>query len=211
MKKVQLLILIASLSVLMFACSNNQSIKGLEQEEKMETIVIQGNFIEYATENLLFDNAELVVIAKADKNFRDREHVIKYTTSTSSDLPSAIADFYTKTSITITKVLKQPETSSISKSEIITIIEPVSILDNGKKITTEDYMEIEDGKNYILYLKKNTYGDYSIINMNNGRFNLENVDKIGDEHDQEKHKRMKNAVEKRFEKEIKEINITSTK
>jgi hypothetical protein len=220
MKRVQLLLLTASLSLLLFACSNDQSGESSGQEEKIETIITHGNFIEYDKENQLFDDAELVVIAKTDKNFIDREHVVKYVLSVGSeaDLPPAIEDFYTRTPITITKVLKQPESSSIAKSDNITIIEPVSLLedDNGlKKLSIEHYLEIEEGKNYILYLKKNTYGEYSVINMNNGRFNLEAVDKIkslsehGPGNNQEKHEKMKKAVEKRFEKEIKEINITS--
>lgn len=217
MKRVQLLILTASFSLLLFACSTNQ---GSGQEEKIETIVTHGNFIEYDKEDLLFEAAELVVIAKADKSFIDREHVVDYVASTAEEahLPEAIEDFHTKTSITITKVLKQPSSSSIAKNDNIKIIEPVTLLDEGnglKKLSIENYLEIEEGKNYILYLKKNTYGEYSVINMNNGRFNLEAVDKTislsehGTDHDQEKHEEMKKAVEKRFEKEIKEINITS--
>lgn len=219
MKRVQLLILIASISLFLFACSNNQSVESSGEDAKIETIVAHGNFIEYDEESLLFDGAELVVIAKPDKNFIDREHVVNYVSSSDSeaDLPPAIEDLYTRTSITIAEVLKQPESSSIAKNDNLTIIEPVALLEDDKglkKISTENYLEIEKGKNYILYLKKNTYGEYSVINMNNGRFNLEAVEKIensyehGHENDQEKHQKMKNAVEKRFEKEIKENTIT---
>lgn len=221
MKKIKLLLFSASLSLILLACSSEnhteKSSINSEQNNGIETIVTHGNFIEYDNESELFGDAELIVVAKTNKNFMEREHVIEYASNNDdieADLPQAVSDFHTKTPIDIIKVLKQPQSFSIPKDNKITIIEPVALLeDNGlKKLSVENYLEMEEGKHYILYLKKNTYGEYSVINMNNGRFNLEGSDKIvnlsehGHENDKQKHEKMKQSVKNRFKEQINKTN-----
>lgn len=185
-------------------------------ENDIETIVTHGSYMKYNEESELYKGAELVVIAHTSKKFQDRKHVVKYVqhTKEDKDLPPAIEDFYTETPIKIMKVLKQPSDGKITKNETINIIEPITLLkdENGvKKLSTENYVEMQQGKPYILYLKKNTYGQYSIINMNNGKFNLEGTDEIvnlaehGHDNDKTEHQEMKAAVEKKFKKEIKDL------
>ncbi|MFT9819896.1 hypothetical protein [Lysinibacillus sp. NPDC056185] len=214
MKKSQFLT-IASFSLLLFACGNDQVAEKPKKNEEIETVVTHGSYIAYDAESQLFNDAELVVMAKTDKKFEDREHVVKYISSNNESdagLPPVIEDFYTKTPITISKLLKQDESSSITENDNLTIIEPISY-DEQKKLSIENYAELTDGEMYILYLKKNTFGEYSIINMNNGRFNLESNDKIqsisehGHEIDKEKHEEMKSDVVKRFANEMEEIGI----
>lgn len=185
-------------------------------ESDIETIVAHGSYLKYDEEPALYEAAELVVVAHTVKNFKDRNHVVKYVEQTEEDkgLPVAIEDFYTETPINIMKVLKQPSDSTIAKNESINIIEPISLLEdeNGvKKLSTENYVELQKGKPYILYLKKNTYGQYSVINMNNGKFSLEGTDEVvnlaehGHDFDKTEHQEMKAVVEKKFGKEIKEV------
>lgn len=195
---------------------SNSEEKSLEKENDIETIVIEANYMTYNKESDLYESAELVVVAHTVKDFNDRTHVVKYTENTEEDkgIPEAIADFYTETPIKIMKILKQPSDSTIAKNDSIIFIEPISLLEDKfgvKKITTENYLEIQKGKPYILYLKKNTYGQYGIINMNNGRFNLEGTDEVmnlddpGREYEKANRQEMKKAIEKKFEKEIKEV------
>lgn len=187
-----------------------------KQNDDIETIVTHGSYIKHVDESELYDAAELVVMAHTVKDFMDRNHVVKYVEQTEEDkdLPVAIEDFYTETPVRIIKVLKQPSDSIIAKNDSINIIEPISLVEDDfgvRKLSTENYVELQKGKPYILYLKKNTYGQYSIINMNNGKFNLEGTDQIvnlaehGHDLDKEEHQEFKRAVEKKFEKEIKEV------
>ena len=221
MKKVTLLFLISSLSLALVACNTEEkSVKSVKSvaDASIETIVTHGNYVEYEKEIQLYKDAELIVIGQTDKKFTDRKHVVKYVPSNEdeADLPKAIEDFYTETPITITKVLKQSQSTAFAENDEIDIIEPVSLLeeDGLKKLSVENYLEMQEGKNYIIYLKKNTYGEYGVINMNNGRFKLEDNDQIvnltehGHDNDIEKHGEMKRAVESRFEKEINEINVS---
>ncbi|MBK5442205.1 MULTISPECIES: hypothetical protein [unclassified Peribacillus] len=112
------------------------------------------------------------------------------------------------------------------------IIELISLID--RILTTEHYKELEKDNTYVLYLNKNTYGEYSVINMNNGRFNLdkeeefkeevekevaekavttakigaqshEHLDKHTDVEKVEIHDTMKDDVLKKFAKEIEEV------
>lgn len=197
-------------------CSNDSTTPVTKKEEtQLKTISVGANYIKYEEETSLYDAAELVVIAKADKEFKDREHVVTYFPSSSPEQQKEIEDYYTKTPITIKKVIKKPEGSDYDKNSTLTIIEPVSIIDdvNGKrKLTTEHYQEVEEGKKYVLYLKKNAYGEYSVINMNNGRFNMDVMDDLKaqaeeiemDADEIEKHNKMKKEIVKKYEKEIKE-------
>lgn len=220
MKRIKMLFLIVSLLLILTAYNFEKPItdsKNDIKKDNIETIVTHASFINYEEENELFEDAELVVIANTNKKFEDREHVVKYVEQNNEDekhLPKAIEDFYTKTPIEVVKVLKQHQKSTVSEKDELDIIEPISLIeDEGlKKLSTENYIEMQENNNYILYLKKNTYGQYGIINMNNGRFNLELDDGIkgisehNHENDKEKHEQMKKSVLDRFKKEINDVN-----
>lgn len=212
MKKTLFSILLLGL-VFTSACSNESAKTVAKKEEaKDKTISIGANYTKYAKESSLFEDAELVVIAKADKDFNEREHFVTYIPSSSPEGQKQLEDYYTKTPITIKKVIKKSEGSDLDKNSKLTIIEPVSLIDDGngkRKITTEHYKEMEKGKKYIIYLKKNTYGEYSVINMNNGRFNLDVEEELkGNEENSdeiEKHNNMKKEIIQKYKKEIQEI------
>ncbi|GAB6928325.1 hypothetical protein JCM10914A_23080 [Paenibacillus sp. JCM 10914] len=220
MKRIKLMLLVSSFSLFMFACSNNVPVdnasEGVNTGEGLETIVTHGNYKAFEEEAPLFNDADLVVIAETDTHFLDREHVVKYfePDSVQEGSPQAIEDFYTRTPITVLKVLKTPESVPVIENEKLDIIEPVSIIEqdgSSQKIALENYNEIKEGEEYVLYLKLNTYGEYGVINMNNGRFSLGSdtltLDSLdhGHEGDQDKHNTIKRAVEERFKVEIEEV------
>ncbi|MEC0123378.1 hypothetical protein [Paenibacillus pabuli] len=219
MREIQLFLLVSSFSLFAFACSNSvieKSGSDLSEKDNIETVVTHGNYKEFDKENKLFDDADLVVIAKTDSKFVDREHVVKYADpdAAGANLPQAIEDFYTKTPINVLKVLKSSASATITKNNEMIIIEPVSLIEEdakSKKISIENYNEISEGEKYVLYLKQNTYGDYSVINMNNGRFSLEseelNINSMdhGHENDMAKHNELKQNIEERFKSEIEEV------
>lgn len=54
------------------------------------------------------------------------------------------------------------------------IIEPVSLKEDVK-YTVNQYVELQKGEPSVLFLMKNTYGDYGLINDNLGKFSLEGL------------------------------------
>ena len=111
--------------------------------------------------------AELIVIGYATEDFRAREHVI-----TAFD-DGTMQSFHTNTPIRIEKILKKPEDFPADQKDL-TIIEPVS-LDGDVKYTADGYVEMQKGDTSVLFLMRNTYGDYGLINGNLGKFSLEGI------------------------------------
>ncbi|MDT9722823.1 hypothetical protein QVE09_28410 [Paenibacillus sp. ClWae2A] len=111
--------------------------------------------------------AELIVIGHATEDFRDREHVI-----TAFD-DGTMQSYHTNTNIKIEKILKKPEDFPSDQNEL-TIIEPVS-LEGDVKYTVDDYVELQKGDKSVLFLMKNSFGDYGLINYNLGKFSLEGI------------------------------------
>ncbi|WP_427050935.1 hypothetical protein [Paenibacillus sp. TC-CSREp1] len=111
--------------------------------------------------------AELIVIGYATEDFRAREHVI-----TAFD-DGTMQSFHTNTPIRIEKILKKPEDFPADQQDL-TIIEPVS-LDGDVKYTADGYVEMQKGDTSVLFLMRNTYGDYGLINGSLGKFSLEGI------------------------------------
>jgi len=120
----------------------------------------------------LEQSADLIVIAEPTCDFEERKHVI--TNYNFGD----IQDFYTLTEIKIMKILKQP-TDFDSRIKTMDILEPNSMLQTlaGKQIFEDNgYQELKKGSKYIIFLGKNDKGKYLIINLNLGKFNIDNTD-----------------------------------
>lgn len=157
-------------------------------------ISLHASYIDYETVNALDSDAELIVIGTPLKNFDNREHVV-----TNFD-DGAVQDFYTLTDIKVDKIIKAPESSTLKTDEDLTIIEPISYIesDQGKrKITYEDYTELKQNEKSIIFLKQNTQGVYSVINMDLGKFPLSDTSEISRSLTSEEH----NSKEE-FRKEV---------
>ncbi|WP_025715954.1 hypothetical protein [Paenibacillus sp. 1-18] len=133
-------------------------------------ISLEASYIDYKTVSELDSNAELIVIGTPLQGFDDRQHIV-----TSFD-DGTLQDFYTLTNIKMDKVIKSPEGSSLNLDEPLSIVEPISYIDDAggkKKIAYEDYTELKQNEKSIIFLKKNTQGQYSVINMDLGKFAIE--------------------------------------
>jgi len=126
------------------------------------------SYIAFGSADTLSDAADLIVIGKPLDRFEDRQHKATYYST------GAIQDFYTITRIQVEKVIKGPD----DLPKTINVHEPV-MLDQtfyGKvKIKIEDYSELQQGRRYLLFLSPSysTPTEYVIINMNNGKFSLD--------------------------------------
>ncbi|MGG4092010.1 hypothetical protein [Paenibacillus lautus] len=123
----------------------------------------------YSTGEALFSDAQLIVIGRPIKDFGDREMTIR---TLENDIP---VDFYTLTEIEVEKVLKGSEEDASN----LKVIEPIALkqtLSGKEKLAIGDYTEMKSGSSYIIFMKKNTYGQYSVINLQAGKFNLDGTD-----------------------------------
>ncbi|WP_195576911.1 hypothetical protein [Paenibacillus sp. 1001270B_150601_E10] len=123
----------------------------------------------YSSAQSLYNNADMVVIGSPVKDFEDRElHLTRFSTG-------AIEDIATFTELDVKKVLKGPEEYAAG----LTVIEPLGMYQTyrGKeKITSDGYTEMKKGSTYLIFLGENTFGQYSVINMQAGKFNLDGTD-----------------------------------
>lgn len=118
----------------------------------------------FETPNELDEAVDLVVVGSAIEDFSDRDHQV--TTYEGGE----IQDFYTNTQIRIDQILKKPTDFSADQTEIM-IVEPVSI-DNGQKLTRDNYIELQKDDPSIIFLKKNSFGNYFLVNRNRGKISL---------------------------------------
>ncbi|WP_195575560.1 hypothetical protein [Paenibacillus sp. 1001270B_150601_E10] len=135
----------------------------------VRTVHVSSDYVGYSTGKELFNHAELVVIGSPIKDLEDRELHIE-------ELPKGfVADIATFTEMNVEKVLKGSEEDAIN----LTVIEPIGVYQTfkGKKrIAYEGYTEMKKGSKYLIFMKKNSYGQYSVINMQSGKFNLDGAD-----------------------------------
>lgn len=137
-------------------------------EQNVYTVVhLPANSITFSEVEKLDAFAELIVIGYATDGFADREHVI-----TAFD-DGTMQSFHTNTNIKIEQIVKKPEDFPSDQNEL-TIIEPVS-LDGDIKYTANDYVELQQGETSVIFLLRNSYGDYGLINDNLGKFSLEGI------------------------------------
>ncbi|MFF2886481.1 hypothetical protein [Paenibacillus sp. NPDC057967] len=132
-------------------------------------ISLAGSYEWHPTSQALFSGADLVVVGSPIKDFEDREVLSK---ETSTGILMYIA---TSTEIKVEKVLKGPKEDAVD----LNVIEPVGLKQTFKgkeRITIEGYTAMKRGSQYLIFLSKNTFGQYGVINMQAGKFNLDGTD-----------------------------------
>lgn len=117
--------------------------------------------------------ADVIVVGMPLLPFEEREHKATYYDD------NVIQDFYTLTDFKLEQVIKDPD-QAVQDGKI-KFVEPISIITSkdGEKIirSIADYQDVQEGEKYLVFLKDNTLGQYGVINMNNGTFDLnENVE-----------------------------------
>lgn len=132
-------------------------------------INVASSYKGFSSAQALFSGAELVVIGSPIKDFEDREVLLK-------ERPGGVIEYIvTSTEINVEKVLKGPEEDAIH----LKIIEPIGVrqtLKGKERIASDGYTAMKKGSQYLIFLGKNTFGQYSVINMQAGKFNLDGTD-----------------------------------
>ncbi|KOP64968.1 hypothetical protein AMS62_06650 [Bacillus sp. FJAT-18019] len=123
----------------------------------------------YSTAQALFAGADLVVVGSPIKDFEDREVILK------EHSKGIIEYIVTSTEINVEKVLKGPKEEAAN----LKVIEPIGLRQTyrGKeRIASDGYTAMKKGSQYVIFLGENTFGQYSVINMQAGKFNLDGTD-----------------------------------
>ncbi|WP_342554872.1 hypothetical protein [Paenibacillus sp. FSL R7-0652] len=162
-------VLLSVLCILVISIGAIGYVKGQSNPDQTvyNIVNLPANSITFSEIDKLDAFAELIVIGYAAAEFKDREHVI-----TAFD-DGAMQSFHTNTNIKIKQILKKPEDFPSDQKEL-KIIEPVSLKEDVK-YTVNQYVELQKGEPSVLFLMKNTYGDYGLINDNLGKFSLEGL------------------------------------
>ncbi|GKU78217.1 hypothetical protein [Paenibacillus sp. L3-i20] len=135
----------------------------------VHAVSVAASYKGYPTAQALFSDAELVVIGSPIKDFEDREVLLKEHSN------GVLVYIVTSTEIKVEKVLKGPEGDVIN----LKVIEPIGerqTLKGKERIAIEGYTAMKKGSKYLIFLSKNTFGQYSVINMQAGKFNIDNTD-----------------------------------
>ncbi|WP_409369150.1 hypothetical protein [Lysinibacillus sp. 38-6] len=196
--------------------------------EKIATLPIinsNGNYIQYENFDTLKQHSELIIIAKATEEFEHREHVNTFhETPEDNYQPKMLIDGITKTNVHIKKILKQPEDAQLNEGDLLTVIEPITIfedVDHVKKIMTISHYQAIGMEDTILFLTKNSYGVYGVINMNNGHYSLTKTDELDTTtkrsaseerertEDFNQHQTIKETIVKTYRAEINEVQDPS--
>ena len=159
-------IIVLFFSIVVLVCTAFSTLS--QRNTSMETISLEAHYITYESAEEL-DKADLILIGTPIADFTEREHKTSYYSD------GSLEDFYTLTEVKINKIIKSPKDFDLDDSNNLAIIEPVGIVEiNGdKKITIDEYKEMEKGESYIIFLNKNVNGEYSVINNDFGKFRLD--------------------------------------
>ncbi|MGO4530392.1 hypothetical protein AB4Z30_15020 [Paenibacillus sp. 2TAF8] len=158
---------ILSMLVISIATIGIVNVQSKPDQTVYNVVNLPANSITFSEVEKLHEFAELIVIGYATDEFADREHVI-----TAFD-DGTMESFHTNTTIKIKQVLKKPEDFPADLTQL-TVIEPVT-LEGNVKYTANDYVELKKGEPSVLFLLRNSYGNYGLINDNLGKFSLEGV------------------------------------
>ena len=177
----------------------------------MRTVTTQANHIIFDNIDDLIKHAELIIIAKLDTNLKDAESVtISEGEIVETDFSSAKSifvknkdgiqmDLYTISPVKIQKVIK-----GNFEGKEIKVLEPYAITNSNVKYIYEGYSEMKKGDKYILFLAK-AYGYddvYSVVSLDQGKFNVDGLDKEEQNVQTEQAKDLKDKVMKKFSTEL---------
>lgn len=124
-------------------------------------ISVSANYESYLKVSDIDKDADLILKARPSEAFDKRESHINYFSS------GDVREFYTLTNLKIEKVLKGDLKNF--KKNTLSVIEPIAKDKNsGLMLTYEDYQAMSENESYLIFLKKNDYGQWSIINMSLG-------------------------------------------
>jgi len=143
-----------------------------KENTELKTVITQADYPALNSPEQLFSEADLVVIGKPLDGFLDREHKVTFYED------GSIEDFYTETNIQVIEVIKAPQELNITMGSNFELVEAgVGIIKDSKgekvKIVRDFYSEMKKNNRYLIFLKKNTFGDYAVSYNTYGKYYLD--------------------------------------
>lgn len=137
-----------------------------------DTVSIDSQYAVYWELAPLEEAADIIVIAHTSQSIGERNNVIRYWDT------GGIEYFYTETKLAVEKVVKAPSDLALKEGDSFDVLETFAYTTMGprQKLRMDDYIELRQNSRYALFLKKNTSGQYYIMNRNEGKFNLDGTD-----------------------------------
>lgn len=132
-------------------------------------INVETQYESYGTLSELSNYSDLVVIASPTDDFENRKHIATFYDT------GDLQDYYTLNNLSIKKILAG-DSSNIGGN--LEVIESNGLVESGAqkiKMINDGYKETQKGLEYILFLKKDSQGQYQIVNRNEGTFTLDEV------------------------------------
>ncbi|WP_144941789.1 hypothetical protein [Paenibacillus sp. 32O-W] len=159
-------------------------------------IDIHGNYVTFNSLEELEQFSDLIIIGSPVEPFNKRKH--KETRFEDGNLES----FSTLTKLDIKSIIKKTDLSLNNESSL-EVVEPVGLIKEGlgkRKLTIEGYSEMKENLDYLIFLKMNSYGEYSVVANTLGRYNLDGKDleDSGNEEYQEKKASIKTEALKKY-------------
>lgn len=138
-----------------------------EEEASIKTISVTASIAGYSNLTDMENASDIIIIANPKEEFINRESVATHFSD------GEIQDFYSFVDLNIEKIIKNESTLNLEKDKTMQVIEPVAIMDRDNKktkLTIENYVEMQAGTSYLLFIVQTLPGIYSIVNFDNGRF-----------------------------------------
>jgi hypothetical protein len=128
----------------------------------------------YSTIEELEAASDLILIGRPTLDFLDRRHINQF------EPRGHIMWWLTEGPFEVSRVIKGKVTLDRNMKAIVQVSEDTGLFEQPNyglvKMKSEDNNEIKGGSLYMVFLKKNGIGSYSIINGNLGQFNLDGTD-----------------------------------
>lgn len=140
----------------------------------VKEINIDADYITYNTEEELSKAADIILYGSPRDDFEEREHVNKFMDD------GSLGDTYTLTNFEVLAVIKNSTELTINKKDFFKVIEPIGLLqeiDGKKYLEFDSYKAMNKNIEYVIYLQYNGFNGYSIINMSNGKFDINDLNK----------------------------------
>lgn len=182
------------------------------------------NYVTFDSAESLASRADVIIIGQTKSDFQssqavsiDKENKGKAKIKVGQsvvvrDEMGQISDYYTITPVTIKKVLKGTDTVLEKEISVIQAGAVVEEPGRDKYILADDgFSPLVKNAKYLLFLSKvdstiypNLEDTYSIISVNQGKFNLDKTDKkeAKVETDDEQYKNLKQKVMKKYDRQL---------
>lgn len=128
--------------------------------------VVQSNHVVFHEVEDLENYADLIVVGQVKTDLKEDKKVVTENQFGRRD------DFYTITPFHVNQYLKGE-----TDTKVIDVVQPLVLTSFDKLLLQEGYSQLKKNSKYILFLKETQQeGLYSIVAVNQGKFNLDGTD-----------------------------------